>query len=783
MKYVAIVPCLSALLLLSACRPSPEKLLATANKYHANKKYREASILYQKVIAKDKKNAEAYYREGLNLLDEGSAVQAMPYLRRAVDLNPNNSDAVAKLAEIELTAYLSNPKRFKANLLPDIQDLKTKLLQRDPNSFDGLRIQAMLDLSDRNLNQAVQDFAKATAAHPYSRQLVGWYAEALMATGHQDQAEAEVRDMLAHDKTWGPGYDFLALLYARNKDVAKEEALLRAHVQNDPKSAAAVVNLATFLRISNRYDEGEKLMQRMLADRATFPAAREMMGNFYVAAKQFEKAIDQYQQGAKEDPAHANLYNERIVLVYDATGRRDEAVRLAKSLYDKNPKDAHVSEMYAGLLLDTGLRADANKTIDELGNLIKNNGGDPVLHLDLAKAYWFTNNADKALSQALESMQDEAKSHTPRNNVIIQGRLIAAHVYEAKGQHAQALDQTNQIIAIENQNPEARLIRDEALVGLNEPDQAQPDLEKLVQQIPNLTEAHLALGNAYLAERNPGKAQEEFQKVVAANDPRGYVKLEETKLVEGKVDEAVKGMTELVDKNPGQPAYRYELANVETEAAQMVARSNTDRAKSFLGQAIDNYKQVLKSTPNAVEVWLRLGTLQQTLGQLDQALASFEQVSHIDPRNAPALINRGVILEAQGKKKDASDIYNQALGIDPNNPIALNNLAFIDAENGTNLDQAMSFAERAKKQAPKSPDVSDTLGYVYYRKNLNSAALDIFRQNVQDQPQNPTFHLHLAMALLKSGDKQGARTEAEKALKIAPPGQQEQIKSFVSQIG
>jgi Flp pilus assembly protein TadD len=61
--------------------------------------------------------------------------------------------------------------------------------------------------------------------------------------------------------------------------------------------------------------------------------------------------------------------------------------------------------------------------------------------------------------------------------------------------------------------------------------------------------------------------------------------------------------------------------------------------------------------------------------------------------------------------------------------------------------------------------------------------LEIFRQNVQDQPQNPTFHLHLAMALLKNGDKQGARDEAQKALKIAPPAQQTEIRNFVGQIG
>src|ERR1700733_3594981 len=95
---LAFVP-ICAVLVLTGCSQSPEKLLAAANRYHQNKKYQAASILYQKVVLKDKTNAEAYYREGLNLLDYGKIADSVPFLRRAVDLRPSNSDAEIKLAE------------------------------------------------------------------------------------------------------------------------------------------------------------------------------------------------------------------------------------------------------------------------------------------------------------------------------------------------------------------------------------------------------------------------------------------------------------------------------------------------------------------------------------------------------------------------------------------------------------------------------------------------------------------------------------------------------------
>jgi tetratricopeptide (TPR) repeat protein len=212
-------------------------------------------------------------------------------------------------------------------------------------------------------------------------------------------------------------------------------------------------------------------------------------------------------------------------------------------------------------------------------------------------------------------------------------------------------------------------------------------------------------------------------------------------------------------------------------------KSNPVHGKELYQDATDNYKELLKVNPNSSDVWLRLGILQRQLGENDAAITSFGQAEKINPRNADAFLNHAMILEEEGKKQEAMDTYNKVLGIEPDNTLALNNLAFLNAEMGKNLDQALTFAQRAKQRVPDNPDISDTLGYVYYQRNLNTEALRIFRQLVQEQPQNATFRLHLAMALLKQGDKQGARDQAEKAMRNAQPNQVDEIRSFVNKIG
>lgn len=777
MKYLAVLVPLCALLVSTACTQSPEKLVATANKYHDKKKYKEASILYQKAIAKNKTYAEAYYREGLNLIDDGSVVESIKFLRRAVDLQPSNTDAAAKLAGILLAGYVQNPQRNK-ELLSDVRDLDNKILQYDPNSFDGIRLQGLLYLTDKDTEKALASFARANKIKPYSRDLVGWYAETLMATNQPDRAFALIRDMLAHDKTWGPGYDFLFLQYTKSNDKSNAEAVLRERVQNDPKSAVAIVNLANFLLIENRFGDAENIIRRVLGDKTTFPNGHQLVGDFYGRARKWDQAIQQYQEGVKSDPKNAVRYQERIVAVYQSSGKRDQALQLAKEIAEKNSKDDSANAVYASLLLQTGNKADLSKSMVELKKLVDKNPNSANLHLDLAKGHLGLGEADQALSEANEAIRLNPK--------LLPARVVAAKIYEDRGQHTKALDQANPVLDAQPQNAEARLIRVRALIGLNQIDKAQPELETLVQQVPQMNDARLQLANLYLAEKNLPKASEQFEQLWKANPPdvRGFVGLQTIKLAQGKHDEAIQAMQDLVQKNPNVLMLRYQLAGFETAGAAQEAKTNPARAKQLFQQAADNYKTILKTSANSADIWLRLGALQRALGQDDAALASFEQAGNADPNSADAFLNKGMVLENLGKKKEATDAYNRTLGIDPQNTLALNNLAYMSAEANTNLDQAMTYAERAKSRVPNSPDISDTLGFVYYQKNLNGEALRIFKQNVQDYPKNPIFRLHLAMALLKQGDKQGARDEAEKALKnSSQPTQQEKIRSFVSQIG
>ena len=67
--------------------------------------------------------------------------------------------------------------------------------------------------------------------------------------------------------------------------------------------------------------------------------------------------------------------------------------------------------------------------------------------------------------------------------------------------------------------------------------------------------------------------------------------------------------------------------------------------------------------------------------------------------------------------------FERVIGLDPDAPVAANNSAWMYAESGGNLDVALQLAQTAQRGLPESAEVSNTLGFIYYKKNLLTLAI------------------------------------------------------------
>ena len=103
---------------------------------------------------------------------------------------------------------------------------------------------------------------------------------------------------------------------------------------------------------------------------------------------------------------------------------------------------------------------------------------------------------------------------------------------------------------------------------------------------------------------------------------------------------------------------------------------------------------------------------------------------------------------------------------------------------GGDLDEALKLAQRALEKIRDQPAFSDTLGWVYLKKNMHDSALQIFTTLVTKDPGNAGFQYHLGMTYLAKGDKTKARAALTAALSKKPPKDvEEQIQAALAKLG
>jgi tetratricopeptide (TPR) repeat protein len=251
--------------------------------------------------------------------------------------------------------------------------------------------------------------------------------------------------------------------------------------------------------------------------------------------------------------------------------------------------------------------------------------------------------------------------------------------------------------------------------------------------------------------------------ILDPQDPRGIIGLVESYVSEGRPADAVQFAQEEAAKHP-------ERTDLRTALADLYVRTDQD------DRAIAEFQELLaldRNPTHQADLLFRLGEANRRKGDLNEALRLFQAAADANPKDTKALtralLQIALLLDGTGRRDEAGPVYEQILKVQPDQPVALNNLAYIVAEQGTDPGRALDLAQRAARQIKDSPEVQDTLGMAYLKKNQPDQAVAAFRAALQSQPQNAAFHYHLGLALLPIGERDAAIQEFQTALADNPP--------------
>lgn len=741
-----------------------QKYLETGNRYYKNEKYREASIFYRRALQKDARFGEAYYRLGLSELKNGKPIDAMRAFQRAVELDKNNTDAASKLAEIYLAAYARSETKPK-NLLKEIEDIAKRLLDRDPKSYDGLRLQGFLRLGNEDLKGAIESFEAAEKIKPFQKELSTVVFQAYIQDGRTDEAYAYIKKAIEKEPAFGPNYDTLYTEYIKKEKTAEAEAVLKQKIAALKSEPGNIITLAGHYFAAKQFDKMQAVLEGIVKNPNGILQPHMLVGDFYFKIRDFDHALTQFEAGVKADASKKHDYQKRIVETYVFMNKKTDAVRLVEQILKEDPKDNDATAMRASLLLQSGTKDQVDTAVQDLAGAVSRAPSNHVLRLNLAKAYLSRGDVDQARVQLMEAVKIR-----PDYQIA---KIGLSQIYLQKGEYGKGLEIANQILSYDPNDVRGLLLRSAALYGSKDIPSAKRDLEKILERYPNLGDAMYMMARIHLDQNEQAKALGVFEKMTQTNpsDARGLLGQVEALLQMGKGDAAVKAIETELNRTPERNDIRNALANTAVRVGQYP-------------RAIAEFNKLLASAPKDFSVVLRLAETYKRNGDDQNAIKYFRQAQDLNPNDPVAPLQLAMILERLGKGAESQPIYERVLKVDPGNVLALNNMAYLLAEKGQDLDQALAYAERAKQKLPSNPDVADTLGWIYIKKNLADQAINIFSDLVKKDPNRSVYQYHLAMAYFQKGDKPNAKKAAQTALSKGPTKDEEQkIKDLIAKCG
>jgi tetratricopeptide (TPR) repeat protein len=725
----------------TSCDSEPPAIVALkrGTKLLESGRYAEASLQFRKAIQKSPTLGQAYLKLGIAELKQSNVQEAESALKQATLLMPQNMEPVAELADLYVTTYLADPRK-PAPLYERISKLIGQLLEKDSNSFSGLRLSGYLAAADNKPKEAIDKFDRAHRIRPDSADVLTMLVANLFRDGQSGTGESLAKGYLEKHPDNGPLYD---ILYAHFKDAKREdqaEDILKLKVANNPRESFFVTQLCRYYWNAGQRDRATALLDELTANPGRITNAHLDVGDFYAEIQDVNRAVQSYEAGLRLQPKEKLVYQRRTARALLAAGRLGEAEKLLGEILKDHPQDEAGLASLAALHISKGTVGDLAQAISELKSLIAQKPSDIEYRYQLGRASEMTGDENSAKEQYLGAIHQRA-NHIP-------SLLALAHLFLRQERFADAQHYADLVLAATPNDPSARLVRSATLAGLGNYRQTRMELTSLIRDYPTLEGAYIQLGLLELIEKRYAQAEDLFRKHYRPGNDNvlGLKGLVELYSVRNQFDKAIALIQGELEKFPES-----------VERVELLGDTATRAGKYDL--AIVQYQKLERRNQASAKFPLRLGMIYEAKGEYDKAIAQFQTAKSRDPKDpsAPALLGR--VLEEAGRQEDAIASYKESLLIQPDNPSVQNNLAFAMAESNRNLDDALKIASQALRRDQGNPAFMDTVGWIYFKQKDYSAAFQIFRNLKQKQPGNADFRIHLARTLIARGDSASARTE------------------------
>lgn len=742
-RIQAAVVGLVASLALSGCKHDPNvqkrKYFESGKRYENEGKLREAAIQFSNAIKVDRKYAAAHYELAKTYVQLGSMIAAYQELQRAVALDPKNVQARLDLGNMLFAGGVPDRAKIQAQTV----------LQAQPNNADAYALLARVAQKQGDHAEALKDIQHALELDP-NRAAFHTSLGLMQASTPNEQAAGQQELQKAVQLNPKDPSARLALAGLDAKSGNLQGAVQQAEnaVQDAPQNLQARVFLAALYMRANQPQKAEQTLLQAASSMPDKDQPPALLLSFYAQTKQLGRAEGVFADLKKSHPNSVPIQVEYAQLLI-MEGKFDQASDVLKGINKSSQSSPPVERLNADILLHQGKLNDALTLLEKA---VSNAPDDVHLRLLLAQT-----SAALGKTGPAELNLRAANQLDPRNVEAAQGLAAMAL---SRGDLEQLGQLAEKMIAIHPDSPDGYVWRGMAELRQQQDDTAEKDFQTALKKDPNSLPATLDLGELRLKQKKTAEGSAMLQQVLARdpNEIQALNSLVALDLENKQPDKGVALIQAQIAKSPNNPALFTDLGALQLQLKDFGnAQASAQHALS-LNKAYQPAMQVYSEAAVAT-------------GNTDAAIAAWQQWLNAHPDDPGTLMRLGSLEQTKGDVGKAIDFYKKSLALDSSQATAANNLAYLMVENGDNTDVALSYAETARRSMPNSPNTADTLAWVYYHKGTYSLARDLLVDAEKASPNDPSIHYHLGMTYSKLGDKTDASAELKKASELAPATQ------------
>ncbi len=805
----------------------------------AAKNFSSAETQFNFLVLKDSKN-QMFEDNYFNLADAQLGLkkrsEAISTLNKLIAFDKKNAEAYARLADLYTAA--KNPTKAQATL--------EKLITLSPNDPGVYLTLGDYNLKSKNYQKALSLFVKANGLGKSPKALEGIAVSASMLN-QWDKARDAAESAVLLDAKLIDARKVLADALVRGKSYAEAKDHLEMLSAKEPKNKKYLTNLAKCYDALKMTDKLAIVDKKLIVMDSKNSVSRFRYAEYALKTGKKDEAYGVFKELAVLKANNASVF-KNLYMLAKAKGEKANAIKYLKTYTALNPKDA---EMFRDL---GDLQYEAKQYDGALASYRK------VIALDPALKGFYKKYAEIVIKKGLQDEVIKALNGVIKNGGADHSTYTTlGTIYMKKNLFSKAKTMYNKALSINPQDVESLVSLGEAQEKLNDVSGAVVTYQQAVMMDPKRADAHKALGDLYIKQKKTDNAIKSYSKYLDLGQKSSAISkkvgdyyfgkkdyktaAKHLENVTGKAaqafshqlnlcdayynaaiyDKAIVYVDMLMKRNPKVPT-KIKLLNIKAEAYEkkkdsakavlaydalykLSKKQDIAFKRAFLREGVNdvlaeklylqnttkhpndsrNYLQLglmyskkpnkLSSSVNMLEkaaakagkdkkIWQTIAQLYGKMGNSEKELASYRKYLAVDPQDVEANVRIGTILIEKGKTTEGMINLETANALSPNNIKIMLPLAqgYLKTKR---YSEAISILQKAKGKEPNNIEIRKKILDVYMKTGDEKSAMLEIEQLISKKRDNTTLRVY-AELLLSAGKAKDAANAIEDILATDP---------------